>query len=174
MTQKNLAKKLAKESGKTRYFTGIPCKHGHIAERMVNNRACVDCQKKAKLKNYAKSDVTKSSQAMRSRRWYLENKDKADAASKKWAEKHPEAVNARFAKRRATVRNRIPKWANIEKIKEFYKTAKDMESSTGIKYHVDHIIPLQGENVSGLHVETNLQIIDSFSNWSKGNRLLAA
>jgi hypothetical protein len=33
----------ARDAGLTRFFTGLPCKHGHIAERMVNNGACVTC-----------------------------------------------------------------------------------------------------------------------------------
>ena len=38
-------------------------------------------------------------------------------------------------------------------------------------FHVDHIIPLKGKNVCGLHVENNLRIIDGLSNMKKGNKL---
>lgn len=58
---------------------------------------------------------------------------------------------------------RTPKWANLEKIREIYQNRKK-------GYHVDHIIPLQGENVSGLHVENNLQYLTTKQNLSKGNK----
>lgn len=55
-----------------------------------------------------------------------------------------------------------PKWADEEKIKEIY-----MNRPNG--YQVDHIIPLKGEFVSGLHVENNLQYLSAFDNRSKNN-----
>jgi len=70
----------------------------------------------------------------------------------------------RQAKRRAYKLNAIPKWANLEKIKEIYKNCPK-------GYHVDHRIPLKGINVCGLHVENNLQAIPAALNIAKGNRL---
>lgn len=58
---------------------------------------------------------------------------------------------------------RTPKWADLEAIKEYYKNCKE-------GYHVDHIIPLQGKLVSGLHVENNLQYLTAYDNLSKGNK----
>lgn len=62
-------------------------------------------------------------------------------------------------------KKQTPKWANLEKIKEIY-----INRPNGC--HVDHIIPLQGNNVCGLHVETNLQYLSAFENISKGNKFL--
>jgi 5-methylcytosine-specific restriction endonuclease McrA len=45
-----------------------------------------------------------------------------------------------------------------------------LNKSTGVQWHVDHIIPLQGKNVSGLHVPENLQVIQGSLNIKKGNR----
>jgi 5-methylcytosine-specific restriction endonuclease McrA len=59
----------------------------------------------------------------------------------------------------------IPLWANIEKIKEIYRNRKK-------GYHVDHIVPLKGVNVCGLHVENNLQYLTAQENISKGNKLI--
>ena len=69
------------------------------------------------------------------------------------------------AKRRAKLLKAIPKFANLNKIKEIYKNCPK-------GYEVDHIIPLQGKNVSGLHVETNLQYLPIRENRVKSNKLI--
>ena len=69
------------------------------------------------------------------------------------------------AKRRAAKLNATPKWANLQKIKEIYNNCPQ-------GYHVDHIIPLQGKNVCGLHVENNLQYLLARDNLVKSNKLL--
>ena len=65
---------------------------------------------------------------------------------------------------------RMPTWADKRKIVEFYKQAKDLSESTGIKHHVDHIVPLRGRNVCGLHVENNLRVISATENLRKNNK----
>lgn len=69
------------------------------------------------------------------------------------------------AKRRASKLQRTPKWCNEEKIKEIYKKCPE-------NMQVDHIIPLQGKLVSGLHVPENLQYLSPEENMIKGNRFL--
>lgn len=70
---------------------------------------------------------------------------------------------ARNASRRALKLKATPIWADLEKIKEIYRTCPE-------GYHVDHIIPLQGEYVSGLHVEYNLQHLSATENRQKSNK----
>ena len=66
---------------------------------------------------------------------------------------------------RAAKLKRTPSWANLDKIKEIYRTCPE-------GYHVDHIVPLQGELVSGLHVEYNLQHLPASENLAKGNKFV--
>ena len=68
---------------------------------------------------------------------------------------------------------RTPKWISKEdlaRIKSIYKACNIISEKTGIKHHVDHIIPLQGENVCGLHVPWNLQYLPAHDNIKKGNK----
>ena len=71
--------------------------------------------------------------------------------------------------RQAKIKNATPPWADKDKIKDLYKTAHLLELNTGLKHEVDHIIPLRGKTVSGLHVETNMQILLKTENRHKGN-----
>lgn len=70
---------------------------------------------------------------------------------------------AEEAKRRARKLKRTPNWSNLQKIQEIYNNCPK-------GYHVDHIIPLKGEKVSGLHVEDNLQYLPATENIQKGNK----
>lgn len=81
-------------------------------------------------------------------------------------------ANAINAKRRALKLKATPSWANHTTIKLIYKTAKDMEKRSGIKYHVDHIIPLRSKIVCGLHCENNLQILTADDNRKKYNKVI--
>ena len=79
-------------------------------------------------------------------------------------------VRHHAAKRRIAKINRMPPWADVQAIKAFYDEAARLTSETGEMHHVDHIIPLQGKLVSGLHVESNLQVLPWHENVRKHNR----
>lgn len=87
-----------------------------------------------------------------------------------WCEIKPDSKDhSHAANRRALKRNACPAWANKTLIKEIYKTAK-LRIAAGEDVHVDHIIPLAGKDVCGLHVHLNLQIITSDQNLKKSNK----
>ena len=75
---------------------------------------------------------------------------------------NPHTQRAVTAKYRASQLKATPKFANLKKIKEIYKNCPK-------GYHVDHIVPLQGKEVCGLHVEYNLQYLTKSENLSKSN-----
>jgi hypothetical protein len=95
-------------------------------------------------------------------------------AYRAYYEANKDAFLARANKRRAAKLQALPKWltkAEHEQIKELYTCAQMFKLYTGEEYHVDHIVPLQGENVCGLHVPWNLQVIPAKENLSKSNKL---
>jgi hypothetical protein len=108
------------------------------------------------------------------RKNYLKNKEKVDSKNKEWADKNPHKRVQYANKRRAAKVNATPSWSEDNKISVIYEKAKWLESLTGLTYHVDHVIPLQGKNVCGLHVWANLQILEKKINIAKSNKLQGA
>lgn len=108
------------------------------------------------------------------RAWQEKNPEKVRAknarAGAKWSKKNVGKRNAITRKRAALKLQRTPIWADLKAIKAFYIEAARLTAETGIPHEVDHIYPLQGRLVSGLHVEGNLQILMRSQNRSKGNK----
>lgn len=92
-----------------------------------------------------------------------ENKLRRSQYGKKHYRENKHLYRAKDARYRAAKLQRTPPWADLEAIKAFYEACP-------LGYHVDHIIPLQGKIVSGLHVLENLQYLPAEENLSKGNR----
>lgn len=115
--------------------------------------------------------------------WAKNNSDKIEQYRKKhsgseihklarsaWLKRNRDKGRHYLAKYRAAKLQQTPSWANEQLIAAYYKEARRLEELTGIKFHVDHIIPLQGELVSGLHVESNLQLLMAHENMGKSNK----
>lgn len=101
---------------------------------------------------------------------FQQNKDLYLSWLRAWAIENPGKMKAKD--RRRKVRNKLAfvPWADLDKINIIYKVAKELTEQTGIPHHVDHIIPLQGKLVSGLHVDYNLAVIPAKENLIKGNK----
>lgn len=179
----------ARERGLTRYFTGRACPQGHISERYTSTGNCFDCQKarvaarspdqaRAYSSEYAKRNPEKCREAKR--RDYWENRRQRIRKARAWkksnkprlkayraANKHKACEYA--ARRRARTEQATPSWADLEKIQRVYRQAQLVNAIWPGMFEVDHIVPLLGSTVCGLHVETNLRIVDAFENRSKGN-----
>lgn len=101
--------------------------------------------------------------------YYQQNKAQIKEQQKGYRQENQHLRAASSRKRQVAKIQRTPSWANDQLIAAYYKEAKRLEELTGIQFHVDHIIPLQGELVSGLHVETNLQLLPAHENIGKSN-----
>ena len=100
------------------------------------------------------------------------NPEKHRALSKAYKKANPGKVNARSSKRHCAKLQRTPEWLSIEQIREieqFYIDASELSWLSNGGLQVDHIIPILGKNVSGLHVPWNLQLLDSSDNNKKRN-----
>jgi 5-methylcytosine-specific restriction endonuclease McrA len=182
----------AKRTGAKYYFTGQPCKHGHIAARKTKG-ACVECLKveweKASVtraeyfKEYNKREEVKD----RKNEWYVEHREQVIAAARTrpiaqlreyrdaWKENNKTQVRADTKARRRKHREATPLWLTRKQkseIRQLYQIAITMTQTTGEQYVVDHIVPLRSDVVCGLHVPWNLRVITQEENLKKSNKLL--
>lgn len=100
----------------------------------------------------------------------IENNERVNAQVREWRKSNRDITNANSGKRRAAELRALPLWADLDKIKAVYVIAQRMTVDTGIPHTVDHVVPLRGKNVCGLHVHTNLQVITRVENIRKKNR----
>ena len=105
--------------------------------------------------------------AAAAKRWAEENPDKRYAVARNWRLANLDRCASYASKRRAAELSAIPPWADMLAIQAFYEEARRLSDETGVPYHVDHIVPLQGKGVCGLHVETNLRVIPGPENVRK-------
>ena len=120
------------------------------------------------------------SEVKETKKLYQRNRRLNPAAVKKerlweaqYAKQHPEKFAMKTRKRKIAKLNRTPFWLNDGQLLEMQSIYKYCASlrAVGLDYEVDHIIPLQGKTVSGLHAPWNLQVITASENAAKGNRL---
>jgi hypothetical protein len=163
------------------YWPGHPCEKGHQSPFYKKGYHCVECRR------------------ILCRSWRERNKDRERDTSKAWRDANAERLRARARgryhsgsskkitdrawKRRnkaklaalqrardAAKLQRTPAWADKAAIRWFYELASYMTAATGIQHQVDHLVPLQGRNVCGLHVQNNLRVVTAEENARKKNK----
>lgn len=102
--------------------------------------------------------------------WSAKNKNYLKFYQKQWRAENRDICNFHEAKYRSDKLQRTPIWADLSAMQLEYELAAWCSKVMGVKYHVDHIIPLRGKFVSGLHVPSNLQVIPATDNLVKSNK----
>lgn len=123
-----------------------------------------------KFREWRKENPEKRRESVR--KWAKENLEKVRRKNRKWQKENSEKVTAISAKRRARKLQATPHWLTEYQYKQIelkYWISQFLTDYTGIQHHVDHIHPLQGENICGLHVPENLQILTAEENLRKSN-----
>ncbi|WP_148222919.1 hypothetical protein [Paraburkholderia xenovorans] len=141
---------------------GIACVRKRRAERPEYDRALSREAKRREL-----SDPVKYAEHLaRGNAWRMANPDKAKAF------KHNQKPfrAARAAARKARLSQASPPWVDLDAIRSIYEEAARITMETGITHEVDHIVPVMGRTVCGLHVPWNLRVIPATLNRKKSNR----
>lgn len=166
----------------------VECCKENLRKNRANNPERTKVQKhKDRLKMMAKPELVQKKHE-RDAQYRKKNKDKYRANIVAWSAKNPEKVklyaaktkannkgkvNANTVKRRLAKINRTPKWLTADEhwmIEQIYDLAALRTKMFGFAWHVDHIFPLQGKLVSGLHTPYNLQVISGVDNVRKSNK----
>ena len=138
----------------------------HRAYRIKNFEKIAESKKKWK-------EANKEYVGTKDRAYALANPEKRTAARKKWVASNPGKNTAIKSLNKQSRNKRVPTWLSDDDkwlIEQTYELAALRTKMFGFSWHVDHIIPLQGKTVSGLHVPTNLQVIPGVENLRKNNR----
>ena len=155
--------KEAVATGSLYYFTGKRCLGGHVARRFTKNRNCEECLRfrnfsrttKRYWSSYGSDPEYRKKKREYAKAYYREHKDKSYINGKKRWERLQQA--------------NVATKAGQKEMKRLYLTAQMMSLESGEQYEIDHIIPLQHPEVSGLHVPANLQIVTPVENREKGS-----
>lgn len=141
---------------------------GLFARSKQNKRGldyyCKECRKSVKRRPSVLAAQQRCVDARREER---------NAYSRAYSKAHRGYFNAQHKKYMGRKTKATPPWLSEEHLQEMqdmYWLAQDLKATSGETYHVDHIVPLQGKNVCGLHVPWNLQVLPSDLNLRKSNK----
>lgn len=168
----------AKASGEPKYL-GLPCLRGHAGWRYTINADCVDCaqarqttpQRRRYLAGYRQTADYRKYQKQYQNIYITTEVYKAQ--KRRYAQANPAKLTAKTRRYELSKISRTPAWLTIDDLwlmEQAYELAALRTELFGFSWQVDHVIPLRGRLVSGLHVPHNLQVIPAYTNRSKSNR----
>jgi hypothetical protein len=131
---------------------------------------CKECHKDA-CKANARANPDRVAAA--NKKFYSANKEDYARRASEARKQRPQMFNEINARYRSRKKRSMPSWLTEEQkeqIVSVYAHARDCELVSGESYHVDHIVPLQGKDICGLHVPWNLQVLPADVNISKSNK----
>ena len=188
--RKIISRKDAIAKGMNRYFTGKPCKHGHIAERSVIDWCCVPCRNEERRKTHLRN-IEKDK--ARDAKYYQENKERLDEKNKQWRQDNPESckrharqtylnnparVDLHTKARRAHTKINLTK-EEKKRMHDIINAVREINKLAGkVVVHRDHILPLNPVHhiskkplpIKGIDHPDNCQILSAKENLEKGNK----
>jgi hypothetical protein len=156
-----------KEGARSRYRSDPETKRAAVRSRALANPEAVRAEKRREYQHH------KAAYVARSVAWSRANRERFREMHLAWRKGNPEKLSHWAALHRAARLIRRPPWLTAEQLFEirgFYAEARRLTTTTGIRHEVDHIVPLLGETVSGLHVPWNLQVLTDVENRAKSNK----
>ena len=143
--------------------------HKDVSRKDGYRNICKECVSVYMKLNHEKNKEHITAKAVK---WVAENREKHNAKCNKWAKQNPAKVNARTARRYACKTQATPKWLTADDhwmIEQAYELATLRTKMFGFPWEVDHIVPLRGKKVMGLHAPWNLQVVAQSENRRKSN-----
>ena len=148
-------------------------------------KKCSKCREDKDMDMFHKSNATKDGlqkqckvcRRATAKAWAKANPEQKRKNTEKFNKNNPDyhrLYQATYSPmRRALKLNATPEWLtedDLDVIQWVYEMREERTNATGVMHHVDHIVPLKGENVCGLHVWWNMQILTATDNVRKNNK----
>lgn len=152
----------AKKKGRKTYFTGKPCKHGHVAPRYTQTGLCTECSKARSAKQREDKDAWNE--------YHRTYTGKNIHFLKKYLLDAEEIYFEKRTRQRRAIERATPPWADRDAIRRIYAECVYLNETMHFPLEVDHIIPINNRAVSGLHTAENFQIVSRTLNEQKGNK----
>lgn len=184
-----ISRATAKANGLRFYFTGQDCPRGMAWERRTGNSCCICPACRELIASKAQAKYVEDPGIFRDRylRYFSRHKDKINArtrqkrrenperekaAARAAYERNPERYYENVRRRQADKNRRTPVWyGEFDEfvVKECVRLVKARREATGVKWHIDHMLPMKCDSVTGLHCGLNLQVIPGYLNNAKWN-----
>jgi 5-methylcytosine-specific restriction endonuclease McrA len=171
-----ITRQQAISSGLKRYFTGKPCKYGHISDRYVSSFQCYECGQQPEYKA-RKSEITKrwaaanpERNAANHQRKYANNRESIKSRVDAWRRSNIEKANLMRRLRKIRIRSAGGVFTRKDSEEMFARQeglCKACKCSLENGYHVDHIVPVKR---GGSSWPKNIQLLCPPCNWSKSTK----